>query len=356
MKKIKVKYCEYNKTNEKSPLTFNYYIHNILKKYYDVEISETPDYVFYHGSTYEYLKYDCIRICYTAENLTPNFNLCDYAIANDYLDFDDRYHRLSSYLIATFYNPKELELAKDIDITQPKIFTKEDLAKKTEFCSFVYSNYIADERRKVLFDAISAYKKVNSGGKYINNIGGPTDNKLGFEMKHKFSMAIENSCRPGYTTDRIACSFMAGTIPIYWGNPAINREFNTKRFVNCHDYESFDKVVEKVKELDTDDELYLKTINEPLFAEGYSFEKAEADFEVFIRNIVDQPLEDAKRRTINLALAREAEENELMIANHVLARAKKIKLIAKIYKPFKKIKLLESLKQNYFQKKIRAGK
>lgn len=29
--------------------------------------------------------------------LTPNFNLCDYAIANDGDPFGDRYHRLSSF-------------------------------------------------------------------------------------------------------------------------------------------------------------------------------------------------------------------------------------------------------------------
>lgn len=354
MKKIKVHYCKYGVTDHTTPTTWNYFLHNILEKKYDVEVtSHNPDYVFYHESTYEYLNYDCIRILYTAENITPNFNFCDYAIANDYIDFGDRYHRLSSYLVATFYNQSDLEITKDIDITKPKIFTMEDLKKKSNFCSFVYSNYNADDRRKLLLDTINTYKKVNSGGKYLNNVGGPVDSKLGFEIKHKFSMAIENSCRDGYTTDRIACGFMAKTIPIYWGNPKIGKEFNTKRFINCHDYNSFEEVLERIKEIDNDDELFLKIINEPLFAEGYSFDIALNGVEKFLENIFDQPIEKAPRRTINQARAKEMEDHERLISKYVKRHAFRKKMLAKLYKPFKKIKTLEDLKYAYYKKKLR---
>ena len=356
MKKIKVKYCAYKNTNENTPTTYSYFIHSILKKHYDVEVSNSPDYIFYHESTYDYLHYDGIRIFYTAENVSPNFNLCDYAIAYDYMNFGDRFHRFSSYLVATFYSEKELEIAKNIDITKPRNFTKEDLAKKDAFCSFVYSNYNADERREILYNTINAYKTINSGGKYLNNIGGPTDNKLAFEMGHKFSMAIENSCRDGYTTDRIVCGFMADTIPIYWGNPSIGKEFNTKRFINCHDYNSFDEVLERIKEIDNNDELYISIMNEPLFAEGYSFDIALEGVEKFLRNIFDQPLEEASRRTINQARAKEMKKNELRNALYVKIHSRKIKILAALYKPFKKIKWIESAKQNYFQRKIRVGK
>lgn len=338
--------------DEKSPLSYNYFLNNILKKYYDVEISDNPDYVFYHESTYEYLKYDCIRIFYTSENISPNFNLCDYAISYDYMNFEDRHYRLSSYFIATFYHKKDLEMAKDINITKPRTFTREDLDKKTDFCSFVYSNYLADDRRKILLDKLNAYKKVDSGGKYLNNIGGPTDNKLGFEMKHKFSMAIENSCRDGYTTDRIVDSFMASTIPIYWGNPAIGREFNTKRFINCHNCESFDQVVERVKEIDNNDDLYIKIMNEPLFAKGYSFKIALGGLEKFLKNIFDQPLEYAPRRTINGARAMALEKNEMIIMKHARKQALIKKILAKLYQPFKKLGFLENFKQKYFKKKL----
>lgn len=351
MKTIKVKYCKYGDTDHTTPLTWNFFLHTILKRNYNVEISDTPDYVFYHESTYDYLDFDCIRIFTTGENISPNFNLCDYSIAYDYLDFGDRHHRLSSYHITPIYGEKALMLAKDINITEPRTFTQKDLDKKTEFCSFVYSNYNADERRKTLLDTISTYKKVNSGGKYLNNIGGPTDNKLGFEMKHKFSMAIENSSRDGYTADRIVSSLMASTIPIYWGNPKIGKEFNTKRFINCHDYNSFEDVLARIKEIDNNDELFIKIMNEPIFAEGYSFDIALHDLEKFLKNIFDQPLEQAPRRTINQVRAKKMEEYERIISWHVKFESFTLKILATLYQPFKKIKILEKMKHQFFSRK-----
>ena len=354
MKTIKVKYCKYgNNTDHTTPLTFNYFTHNILKKNYDIEISDDPDYLFCHESSYEYLQYDCIRIFNTGENITANFNIYDYATGIDYIQFEDRYCRLPPYLVATFYSKKDIELSKDIDLENPKIVTKEDLAKKTDFCSFVYSNYLADKKRQDLLDTLNTYKKVNSGGKYLNNIGGPVENKLVFETKHKFSMAIENSCRNGYTTDRIVNGFMANTIPIYWGNPAIGKEFNTKRFINCHEYKNFDEVLERVKKIDSDDELYLQIINEPVFAEGYSFKKAIDAYEVFLKNIFDQPLTEARRRTINIAHGAAIENHERMIATSIQKKEVIRKFLSSVYKPFKKIQFIEGIKHSYFRKKLK---
>jgi hypothetical protein len=268
------------------------------------------------------------------------------------MNFGDRYYRMPPYFIANLYSKKDIELGKNINLEKPKVFTKDDLAKKTDFCSFVYSNYLADDRRKILLDKLNAYKKVNSGGKYLNNIGGPVENKLEFELKHKFSMAIENSCRGGYTTDRILNSLMASTVPIYWGNPEIGREFNTSRFINCHEYDSFDQVVERVKEIDKNDDLYLKIVNEPVFAKDYSFKKMLDGFDNFIKNIIDQSLDVAPRRTINQARGAEFEKNERLLGILGQIRSKTRGILAIIYQPFKRSEVIENLKQKYFKNKI----
>lgn len=346
MKKIRIKICEFNRGNEALQ---NHFIHKILKKYYDVEMSENPDYLFYNDSSYEHLKYNCIKIFYTGENMSPNFNLCDYAIGFDYMDFGDRYYRLPLYLIAVFYNKDEIRLVGDDYLTRQEPFTKQDLLKKTEFCSFVYSNYRASEERKIFFDKLNKYKKVNAGGGYLNNIGGKVANKLKFELKHKFSIAFENSSRAGYTTEKIVGSLVAKTIPIYWGNPEIGREFNEKCFINCHNYNSFDGVVERVKEIDDNDDLYLSIINEPLAAKSYNFEEVKKGFEDFLRHIIDQPLNSARRRTINPAKARELEKHELIIAKYTKRQNKIRKILAKLYRPFKKVKILEKFKQQCFK-------
>ena len=348
MKKIKIKICNYD---PKDTCSYGYYFLNILNKYYEVELSEDPDYVIYNEATFEYLKYDCVRIFYTGENIHPNFNLCDYAIAFDYMNFGDRYYRFPIYLVATFYRAKELMEKDSFKLGVDTPFTKEDLAKKTEFCSFVYSNYLGDSSRETMFEKLSAYKKVNSGGRYLNNIGGPTDNKLGFETKHKFSIAFENSSNSGYTTEKIVNAFAAKTIPIFWGNPDVSKEFNENRFINCHKFKNFDEVIERVKEIDQNDDLYMEIMNQPVLNSSYDIKEMEKGLDSFFRNIFDQSPSDAKRIRVNKMRQIAMEANENLIAKSVTRKAKIKKLFALIYKPFKNIRLVEKLKQNYLKKK-----
>lgn len=342
MQTIKLKICNSN-LNDK--FSFGSYFLNILKKYYIVELSENPDYVLYNDSDFEYLKYDCIRIMFTGENFTPNFNLCDYAIGFDYLTFQDRFYRMPLYLIAPFYSDEELGLAGDLSFTHQKSFTKEDLAQKTAFCSFVYSNYLADKEREELFYKLSEYKKVDSGGAFLNNVGGRVKNKLEFEMSHKFSIASENSSRSGYTTERLLNSIVAKTIPIYWGNPDIHKEFNEERFINCHRYKNFDEVLEVVKKIDQNDDLYLEMINKPVVALNYDFEFVKKGFEDFLCNIFDQPIKKAKRRTINTARLLILEKNETLIKKYLLRKNWLKKLFSIFYRPFKKLKFIDKFKQ-----------
>ncbi len=353
MKKIKVKIYGHPITDVHA---YSYFILTTLKKYYEVEISDNPDYIFYTDASYDHLNYDCIKIYYTGENVSPNFNLCDYAIGFDYMQFEDRYYRMPLYLVATFYNPDELALAGPDYLTKERMFSQEDLAKKSEFCSFIYSNYRSDIERKLMFETLSTYKKVNAAGSYLNNNGGTrVKNKLEYDMKHKFTIAFENSSRSGYTTEKITSALVANTIPIYWGNPNIAKEFNTKRFINCHDYNSFEEVLTRVQELDTNDELYLKTINEQFTAAGYDFNFVKNGFDTFIRNIIDQPLEKAKRRTINPVQALAAVRNERVVASYVKKSSQRLKILATLYKPFKKIKFFEKLKLAYFSQKKKTS-
>ena len=217
MQKIKVNFADFYASFKKTDNDF----YNILSKHFDVEISEEPDYLFYSCMGFEHLKYDCIKIFYTGECETPDFNLCDYAIGFDYMDFGDRYLRFPLYRLFSYRN----ELLN--------IENQNDDTGRTEFCSFVVSNDLGTTRRKEMFELLSTYKRVDSGGRYLNNVGGAVKDKFSFDKKHKFSIVFENCIYPGYTTEKIMQAFVAGTIPIYSGDPMIAREFNTNAFVIC---------------------------------------------------------------------------------------------------------------------------
>ena len=56
-------------------------------------------------------------------------------------------------------------------------------------------------------------------------------------------------------------------LPIYWGNPEVGRDFNPASFINYHDLGSNDAVIERIIELDQNDDAYLEVIRQPRYPE-----------------------------------------------------------------------------------------
>lgn len=264
---------------------------DILSKKYNVEISEDPEYLFYSVFGTDHLKYDCIRIFWTCECYTPDFNECDYAIAFDRMSFGDRYLRLPLYRFNK-YKKYYQELFK------PRTFTISDIKKKSKFCNFVYSNCFAQGERVQFYEKLSQYKRIESGGCYMNNVGGPVLDKLAFQKETKFTIAFENASYDGYLTEKLLEGFAAGTVPIYFGDPRVTLDFNKDAFINVNDYNSFDEVVDKVREIDNNDELYLKMLNTPPLLEHHD----DTDFMNFIYHIIDQDYKAARRRSNSLTV------------------------------------------------------
>lgn len=128
----------------------------------------------------------------------------------------------------------------------------------------VVSNPLGKERID-FFNKLSQYKLVHSGGSVLNNVGGKVSNKLTFVEEHKFTIAFENSSYPGYTTEKILQPKHVDTVPIYWGNPIVDKEINPDSFINYYDYGSLDALCEKVKQIDGNVQLYKKYLAEPIF-------------------------------------------------------------------------------------------
>lgn len=140
---------------------------------------------------------------------------------------------------------------------------EEDIRRLVEsrdkFCSMVVSN-ANTPKRNLFFEKLSEYKKVDSGGKYKNNVGGRVINKREFISQYKFNISFENSSYPGYTTEKILEAMVCNTIPIYWGNPLIHYEFNTKSFFNYSDYDSEEDLMADIIEHDKDSDKYFKKL------------------------------------------------------------------------------------------------
>ncbi len=293
----------------------------ILRAHFEeVEEGDDPDFVFYSVFGYEHLKYDCVRIFITGENLQPDFNICDYGIGFSYMIYEDRYQRVPLYL---FYE-EDMEKA-----LQKHLLSEEQLQQKTKFCNFVYSNGKAAKERDRMFELLSSYKQVDSGGKYRNNVGGPVEDKYEFQKEYRFSIAFENSSTNGYTTEKLLQAFAAGTIPIYWGDPRVGEIFNEKAFINCHAYSSFDEIAERICEIDHDPELFRQYIKEPIFRSGTEEYQNLNAYEKFLIHIVSQAPEEAMRRN-NGGTGRKYQYEQLEMRKNY--RKKKKSVIARIKK------------------------
>jgi len=225
-------------------------IYRMLSSHWDITLSSQPDFLIYSYKGFEYLKYDCVRIFYTGENIRPRFERCDYAFSFDY-PITERNYRLPLYRLYNEYD--SLFQSWDVDSI---------ISKKRKFCCFLYSNSKAGERIK-FFDMLSKNKKVDSGGRVLNNVGFLVKDKIPWFEGYKFNITFENCSHPGYTTEKILHALVANTIPIYWGNPLVAKDFNPKSFINCHAYNSFDEVIDLVKEIDENDNLYREYLSQP---------------------------------------------------------------------------------------------
>lgn len=266
----------------------NNFLISVLRERYDVQICDDPDYLFYSCFGLTHTPFGGIKIFYTGEDVSPDFNLCDYAIGFDEIQFGDRYLRYPIFAHRRWFDKAQVK----------HLITDEDIAKKDKFCNFIYSNFKANPARRQFFELLSQYKPVDSGGRYLNNIGKPVADKLSFQSQYKFSIAFENDMSDGYTTEKMTDAFAAKTIPIYWGNAHVAQDFNAKAFINCNDYDSFADVIERVKQIDQDDALFRSILEEPIFTpENHPERFSEDRLREFLFAIFDQPLERASRRS-----------------------------------------------------------
>lgn len=232
------------------------FLTEILEREYNVIVleggDEEPDVLFYSWLGMEHVLWrKCIRIYITMEMDFPDFNLCDYAIGLVDAGLPHRYMHLPLYV---YYN--NLLRKYENRITEAGT----DAANRG-FCSIVLSNsYLRDPMYEKLFDSLNGYKSVASGGKWRNNIGGRVKDKLDFISRYKFNLAIENTDIDGYVTEKIMEPFVAGSVPIYWGNSWVKQEFGEGSYINVNDFDTLDRAVEYIKKVDSDDELYMKIL------------------------------------------------------------------------------------------------
>ncbi len=234
----------------------------VLRQRFDVQLSSTPEVVIYSVYGRAHRDYRCTRLLLSWENRPWGFSSCDFAMTSDY--HRSRRHRRLPLWVAWLD-----------EIPRPRALDRGE-ALDRGFAAIVTSNPSSATRERI-HGLLETCGPVASGGRHRNNVGGPVPDKLAFISRYKFSVACENSSYPGYTTEKLLQSLACQTIPIYWGDPCVHREFNPQRFVNYSDFRSDRQFVEYVRYLDTHDDAYLEVLAEPWFRDGALPESADTD-------------------------------------------------------------------------------
>ena len=106
---------------------------------------------------------------------------------------------------------------------------------KTKLASMIFSdkNYSDGHKLRHELKKIHLPGTIDGYGKMFNN---PIENKEEGLKDYCFNFAIENCKETGYFTEKINDCMLAGTIPIYWGDPDIGNTYDINGIIDITDF------------------------------------------------------------------------------------------------------------------------
>jgi len=76
----------------------------------------------------------------------------------------------------------------------------------------------------------------------------PVEDKEESLLKYKYSLTIENCRQPGYWTEKIVDCFATKTIPIFWGDNAVDDYFDSNGIIYFNDLDELEVIINNIKE------------------------------------------------------------------------------------------------------------
>jgi len=265
MQKIKVWFTDFwPEWNQEDFITL------ILNKHFEVVLDKNKPDVLFHSifnRMSDAPNYRCKKILFLGENHRPSQFKSNYSISFD--PYTDTNFRLPLWQVFLLLRPEIKSVLFEKRINHEKF---------DRFCSFVVSNP-GNFMRNSFYQQMNmqSFGKVYSYGRYLTNdfdlIQESTgkywrDAKKSFfdRVKHKYAIVFENSSYPYYCTEKLMDAFLGGSLPLYWGDPKIKEDWNIDAFINVGKL-GVENTIKKIKELETNDEEFLKIYKQDVFTE-----------------------------------------------------------------------------------------
>jgi len=257
----------------------------------NIEMDEdNPDYLIYatFGCENTLNKYNnTIKIAFFTENQLPDLNFADYAIGLGHINHLDRFFTFPYFV---YELTKRNINIKDFEIIRNEVLNSR---KREKFCAAVITNPIGF--RLYFIKELNKYKNIDMGGRFHNNIGGHVKDKIEFLKQYKFSLAMENSEADGYTSEKIIDAYLAGTIPIYYGDYMVDDYINPKTYILIRSQRDMANKINYIKRIDNDDNLYRSILKEKVFIDNFFVDNIQNERKKFLLHIFEQKKEYAKR-------------------------------------------------------------
>ena len=181
------------------------------------------------------------------------------------------------FLYMSLDERKQSELQSELQSETKQSDLQSELAKQDKkWMAFMYhQNY---EHRNAWFHKLSAYKRVDGLGRACNNVDrlstrfvhneSETYNDIAVRLyrDYSFVLAIENTWKEGYMTEKLLNPILAGSIPLYWGHPSAFRYINKNRVIYLPDYET-EELMKRLDELETNPDLYQEMVTQSIYTE-----------------------------------------------------------------------------------------
>lgn len=253
------------------------------------------------GRTHESFRGPKVQVI--GEAVSPDWRQADFAIGFDHLERDG-YLRYPLWA----WSIDARELLRPLGELRG--------THEREFCLFLVANPNAPVRNS-MFHELHRRRHVTSPGILFNNA--PTidersspnwrPDKVEAVRGYRFAFGVENCSRPGYTTEKIVDAFLGGAIPLHWGDPLVDVDFDRRTFLSLHSFPFVGDFVDRVIELDDHPELLAPMLDvAPLRPHAYESTARPGRLEDFLRDAVTtvrrSPSVTRWRRRANVATAR----------------------------------------------------
>lgn len=289
MKKLlKIKFLDMYANFQPTDLFF---LSDVLKKYDFVTNDENPDIIVCSVFGNENSKYQCPKILFSGENLLIWGYRCPDVNYGFVINTPGTFHSPNTnaqfYLLPhgiCWYDPMGINR---FHAGKTRDDWRSVLKSKQKFCCFVSSNGYTScpgvRLRNELFTRLNNnYKHVDSAGSVLNNMPNGerapsdkfvpdcglddlpngeravTDKFIQWVSQYKFMICFENSFADGYFTEKPFTPYLANTVPIYLSHKSSLNYLEEKSMIFCDDMA---KSIERIKEIDQNDELYLDILS-----------------------------------------------------------------------------------------------